>query len=717
MSLLSDSKNVYDALNNELPQDDKKAAVETPIIEELLERMRGRSRWIPHNANPSDALTKIIGAHVQPLMDLLKSGFYHLKTEEAELKERAAAKEKTGYAPRLKQSGRTDTNMFCLVRETPRNGCKTYFLWHNFGMIKRFDPPPDTGARCSDSVCLLNSSIAHGGTGILNEYVDVLPQTFSCSSAGDTGTLARIEDCSDTVDSDRTQRSSIMADWAVAPDVRLVWEASGCDGEDLYGCLGVDRGALPVDLKVSYRNGLRAHHPDKGGNERDGSMISVAYRILSDPDLRAMYDKHLLVAYKPHREKPIPAGFRAAFRAVQDLEGEMAEERHKADVKEQRKCEARHMRIVEEASKARLRAEKEDQRAFERQCRLMDDTESCRKRMRELQQFQKENAQRRKDEAEQAALLKARDLEDKRRKQEQRKRLQEAKEERTRKLQEEAEAGRQEAMQFVQEENAKFAAELKRKEEEVRQRREEKAQSAMPSAVDDADEHADTPGLISIEEQTITSLWPTSWQHMFELFHNPHVYEPDPRPQEAFARFNLGTWIRQVWSTNERQLGMTQVNSIASTIAQCKIGEVAQIRWDVDEDTHLPIPEEWGERFSDSNPFVYFHGTNPLLALSFRRWGLIGTLGTKSEELGPCVYACKQRHTPLYSYASKDNNDGFEIIVDNPAFDNSEQFSRRFKMLVGLCPLMPWPWHSCKPIVRKNGVKQYLFASGTCRIL
>ena len=67
-------------------------------MEELLERMRGRSRWIPHNANPSDALTKILGAHVQPLMDLLKSGFYHLKTEEAELKERAAAKEKTGRA-------------------------------------------------------------------------------------------------------------------------------------------------------------------------------------------------------------------------------------------------------------------------------------------------------------------------------------------------------------------------------------------------------------------------------------------------------------------------------------------------------------------------------------------------------------------------------------------------------------------------------------------
>ena len=148
----------------------------------------------------------------------------------------------------------------------------------------------------------------------------------------------------------------------------------------------------------------------------------------------------------------------------------------------------------------------------------------------------------------------------------------------------------------------------------------------MPPAGDEADEYADMPGLIDLDE-TITSLWPTSWQHMFELFHNPHVYELDPRPQEAFENFNLGTWIRQVWHTNEASLSTTQVNTIASTISQVKVGEVAQIRWDVDENTHHPIPEDWGEKIGDSNPYVYFHGSNPLLALSFRRWGLIGTFG------------------------------------------------------------------------------------------
>ena len=79
-----------------------------PIIEELLRRMHGRSRWFPHNVNPSDGLTKLKGAHMQPLMDLLSSGCYHLKTEEVNLAERAAIKAEQGHAPRMKQSGRND---------------------------------------------------------------------------------------------------------------------------------------------------------------------------------------------------------------------------------------------------------------------------------------------------------------------------------------------------------------------------------------------------------------------------------------------------------------------------------------------------------------------------------------------------------------------------------------------------------------------------------
>ena len=66
--------------------------VEMPIIEQMVQRMKGRSRWIPHNYNSADGLTKLKGAHLAPMIDLLAAGFYHLKTEDAQLKERAAEK-------------------------------------------------------------------------------------------------------------------------------------------------------------------------------------------------------------------------------------------------------------------------------------------------------------------------------------------------------------------------------------------------------------------------------------------------------------------------------------------------------------------------------------------------------------------------------------------------------------------------------------------------
>ena len=100
VSLLSDSKGLYDANNNEIPQDDRKAAVVMPIIGEILSRILGRVRWTPHNFNPSDGLTKFRGAHMEPMMDLMKTGFYHLRTEDANLMSRAEEKENTGHVSR-----------------------------------------------------------------------------------------------------------------------------------------------------------------------------------------------------------------------------------------------------------------------------------------------------------------------------------------------------------------------------------------------------------------------------------------------------------------------------------------------------------------------------------------------------------------------------------------------------------------------------------------
>ena len=77
-----------------------------PVIEELVERTVGRMRWLPHNKNPADSLTKFKGAHVEPLLRLLATGHLQLSPEAEELQARAKEKEALGYSRRLKVSSR-----------------------------------------------------------------------------------------------------------------------------------------------------------------------------------------------------------------------------------------------------------------------------------------------------------------------------------------------------------------------------------------------------------------------------------------------------------------------------------------------------------------------------------------------------------------------------------------------------------------------------------
>ena len=102
-TIVMDSKGLFDALDNELPQDDRKSALEVPIINEFMTRTGSRARWVPHNKNPSDALTKFKGAHMQPLIELLATGLFTLRGEKKELEVRAQQKV-DGYVPRHKRS-------------------------------------------------------------------------------------------------------------------------------------------------------------------------------------------------------------------------------------------------------------------------------------------------------------------------------------------------------------------------------------------------------------------------------------------------------------------------------------------------------------------------------------------------------------------------------------------------------------------------------------
>ena len=80
-TLVMDSYGLFDALDNDLPQDDRKSALEVPIIEEFMRRTMCRPRWCPHNRNAAEAMTKFKGAHSEPLFTLLRTGMHTLKCE------------------------------------------------------------------------------------------------------------------------------------------------------------------------------------------------------------------------------------------------------------------------------------------------------------------------------------------------------------------------------------------------------------------------------------------------------------------------------------------------------------------------------------------------------------------------------------------------------------------------------------------------------------
>lgn len=64
--------------------------------------------------------------------------------------------------------------------------------------------------------------------------------------------------------------------------------------KDYYSILGLSKGASAEEIKKSYRNLAKEHHPDKNSNNPESEAkfkeISEAYETLSDPDKKAKYD-------------------------------------------------------------------------------------------------------------------------------------------------------------------------------------------------------------------------------------------------------------------------------------------------------------------------------------------------------------------------------------------------------------------------------------------
>ncbi len=89
--VVGDSKRVYDNLDKEQPGDERFSALKAAIIKGKMKEIGARARWLPHDRNPADALTKFRGSHAIPL-----------RPEATELERKAAAKQELGYVPRPK---------------------------------------------------------------------------------------------------------------------------------------------------------------------------------------------------------------------------------------------------------------------------------------------------------------------------------------------------------------------------------------------------------------------------------------------------------------------------------------------------------------------------------------------------------------------------------------------------------------------------------------
>ncbi|PWN25836.1 DnaJ-domain-containing protein [Jaminaea rosea] len=70
----------------------------------------------------------------------------------------------------------------------------------------------------------------------------------------------------------------------------------GRDGKvadmEYYDLLSVPASASDLELKKAYRKAAIVNHPDKGGDEEKFKLVGEAYRVLSDSNLRADYDRH-----------------------------------------------------------------------------------------------------------------------------------------------------------------------------------------------------------------------------------------------------------------------------------------------------------------------------------------------------------------------------------------------------------------------------------------
>ena len=64
------------------------------------------------------------------------------------------------------------------------------------------------------------------------------------------------------------------------------------NGGDPYLVLGVSRDATTSEIKAAYRQLVKLHHPDAGGDSERILALNAAWELLGDREKRRVYDQH-----------------------------------------------------------------------------------------------------------------------------------------------------------------------------------------------------------------------------------------------------------------------------------------------------------------------------------------------------------------------------------------------------------------------------------------
>eukprot|EP00971_Amphidinium_carterae_P032649 643214-Amphidinium_carterae.1 len=104
-----DSKSLYDVIRGtNIDGVERRAGLESLLARDLLKSLSASVRWVPHECNPSDSMTKVAANH-ECLLTVLRTSTIRLRPEKEVLQERKEYRDETGKSnPRPKKPGFKD---------------------------------------------------------------------------------------------------------------------------------------------------------------------------------------------------------------------------------------------------------------------------------------------------------------------------------------------------------------------------------------------------------------------------------------------------------------------------------------------------------------------------------------------------------------------------------------------------------------------------------